>query len=128
MPDGSIAWLDEALVSALALACVRDHGARLRLPDDPVAAALAAVPRRLGEVGERDPARLAAAYFVAVAGEASLGGGRVLLAMVVALVFLEINGREIRLREDRLARAARRFVRDGWSEPRIAAWFAEPGG
>ncbi|MGD8278598.1 MAG: hypothetical protein PVH00_11255 [Gemmatimonadota bacterium] len=89
---GEPLWLDGRILAFLVEACRRDHRVPLVDPEEDVAERILVTPVRAWEAGERHLGRLGATLFGAIERTPELGGGRLLLATVSALVFWELNG------------------------------------
>jgi death on curing protein len=119
-------WIDRLVVEAVQVDLIRAHGGVPGLRDEHALEAALARPRqRLACRPESDLAALAAAYACGLARDHPFHDGNKRIALVIMVVFLELNGLAFTGTEADVVAAMIPLAAGRLSEGELAAWLRE---
>jgi death on curing protein len=119
----SVHWVPEAVVQAVHDEQLAEHGGLggVRAPD--LLQSALARPRNLFEYGEPDLADLAASYAFGIARNHPFVDGNKRTALVVAELFLELNGHGLSADDAACVSTIQALAAGELTEPALAAWM-----
>jgi death on curing protein len=117
-------WVNLVVVHAVHTNQLQEHGGRQGTRDEhALAAALARAQHKLAYEPDADIAHLAAAYAYALATSHPFVDGNKRTAVVVAFIFLELNGYDVDRSERDVEVTIRAVADHRMSETELAAWI-----
>ncbi|WP_448189701.1 type II toxin-antitoxin system death-on-curing family toxin [Azospirillum sp. sgz301742] len=117
-------WVDEAVVLAIHDEQLAEHGGASAVRDLTLLQSALARPRHLEAYGAPDAAALAAAYAYGIARNHPFVDGNKRTALVVAELFLALNGYELAADDAACVTAFLALAAGTLDEGALAAWFA----
>lgn len=118
-------WVSRAIVEAMHDAQIREHGGSPGIRDSGLLDSAINRPRNKWAYGEQDVAVLAAAYAFGIAKNHAFVDGNKRSALVVAGVFLEINGYEFVAPEPEVVDVMNRLASGKLTEAAFAEWVRQ---
>jgi death-on-curing protein len=121
----SVQWVPEAVVLAVHDEQLAEHGGLpgVRAPD--LLASALARPRNLYEYGEPDLADMAASYAFGIARNHPFADGNKRTALVVAELFLELNGHELTANDPACVTTFLALAAGELTEGELATWIRD---
>ena len=116
-------WVDQHVVGAIHKSQIARHGGLDGVRDQGLIESALARPQNLAAYGEPDAADLAAAYACGIAKNHGFLDGNKRTALVVALLFLAINGFETTVNQVEVVRLMEAVADGTTDEPGAAEWF-----
>lgn len=112
------------VVEAVHFDQVRAHGGMAGMRDEAALESALARPRnKYAYARKADHAALAAAYAFGLARNHPFNDGNKRVAFVVAVVYLELNGREFEAADEEVVGRMVALAAGRLTEPKLAAWF-----
>jgi death-on-curing protein len=118
-------WIDLEVVLAIHDEQLAEHGGQARVRDRGLLESALARPRNQFEYGESSLARLAAAYAFGISGNHPFLDGNKRTSLVVAELFLELNGIELAASDAACVATFLSLAAGELSEEDLAHWVTE---
>jgi death on curing protein len=119
-------WVPRLVVDAAHLDQLREHGGLAGVRDeDGLEAALARPRQKWHYEPGSDLATLAAAYAFALAKAHAFNDGNKRIAFLAAMIFLGLNGKDLKATEAEVVQAMTALAAGSLSEPDLATWIRE---
>ena len=119
-------WVPRLVVDAVHFDQLREHGGLAGIRDENALEAALARPRQKWHYDAKaDLATLAAAYAFGLATAHAFADGNKRIAFLTAVVFLELNGKDLAAEEIDVVQVMTALAAGTLSETNLAAWFRE---
>lgn len=119
-------WVPRIVVEAVHTDQIREHGGLIGLRDENALEAALARPRQRWhyEAGT-DVAELAAAYMFGLSSSHPFRDGNKRISFLVAVIFLELNGRRFEATDEEVVETAIRLASGALQESDLADWIRD---
>jgi death-on-curing protein len=117
-------WIDLTVALAIHDAQIAEHRGQAGVPDHSLLESALARPRHQFVYGERSLARLAASYAFGISRNHPFLDGNKRTSMVVAELFLELNGRELVATDAECVTTFLQLAAGDLAEGQLAEWIA----
>lgn len=120
-------WIDGQVVKGIHSRLLAEHGGAPGIRDPGLLDAALARPRQIWAYSEEQPTieRLAAAYAFSLVHDHAFVDGNKRVALVVALLFLDLNGRVLRTTQEEKYVMIMGLAANELSEDQLTAWLTE---
>lgn len=116
-------WIPPVVIHAIHLDQIREHGGLAGLRDENALESALARPRQRWAYGKDvDVADLAAAYAFGISSSHPFRDGNKRVALLALLIFLGLNGRELRADDDDVVRTMTALAAGELEESDLAGW------